>query len=119
MGSSVKNMSYSEESAQINAFVAAVLALSEETVISSGIKPLFEALQETENAFDAQYSAKSSSDEKHVSIRRMSSIRKDTTTRLDALFSYINMNGIDLPEQYGATVTSLNTLITETMSKAM
>ncbi len=119
MDSKVKQLSYSEESAHINAFIAAVVALAEETVQSAGIKPLFEALLETERSFDEIYSSKSSSDEQPESIRRLSSIRKDTTSRLDALFSYINMNGIDLPEQYGSTVESLNTLISETMSKAM
>ncbi len=119
MDSNVKQIGYSKESAQINAFISAVVALSKETLQSSGIKALFEALCETEASFDEIYSSKSSSDEQPESIRRMSSIRKDTTSRLDALFSYINMNSIDLPEQYGSTVVSLNSLIGETMSKAM
>ena len=119
MTSNVRNSSYSEESAQINAFIAAVLSLPEESLTNSGIKTLFTTLQETESAFDSEYSKRNSSDEKSEKVRRMSSIRKDTIDRLDALFSYINMNGRDLPEEFGATVESLNSLSGETMSKAM
>ncbi len=118
MDSRVTKMGYLDESAELNAFIAAVQALGDDLITSSGATQVFNALVEAQADFDSSFNAKDIADETEENPRRTQMIRNDITQRLDALFSYINVNGIDLPDEYSSLIESLNGLIVEVMTKA-
>ncbi len=118
MDSRVTSLGYLEESAQIKAFLAMIKTVADETLQTSGAAPLLTALTEAQEAFDTTMQQKSNHDENREVIRPIKEIRKDITMRLEAILSYIAINGVDLPTEYAGTITNLNGLITEVMAKA-
>ncbi len=118
MDSRVTSMGYLEESAEINAFLLAVKSLSEETITLSGANMLLSALEEAQIDFDTLFNAKDKAAEESSSPRQLRVIRSALVERIEAVLSYISINAIDLPEEYGSVVESLNGIIDEVMAKA-
>jgi len=117
MPKSAMTLGYKEESAVIVAFLSAVKEMGT-TATTAGVQELITALDSTETEFDSLFSEKIDSDGNSDKVRSIRSIRKSLTKRLDGLFGYLDLNGTDLHEQYGATVTSMNQLTGEFMAKA-
>ncbi len=117
MLANVTHLGYKEESTAIVIFLSAVKDMGA-VVTTAGVEELFSALDSTEREFDTLFSEKINSEGSSEKIRSIRSIRKSLTHRLDGLFGYLDLNGTDLHEQYGATVTSLNNLTGEFMAKA-
>lgn len=118
MDTQVYKLGHLEESVQINAFLLAVKALDTETLTTSTALPIITALEETQTEFDALYTTKTTEDTASQEPRRISHIRNDMVFRVDGLLTYINVNGVDYPDQYDSVISSMNTLIDEVMAKA-
>jgi hypothetical protein len=117
MSDNVTSLGYREESAQIRALLSAVLSLIEEQKVS-GTTALFAALESTQNDFEEKSDEKNELGATSETPRTIKDIKKDIVFRLDALFGHLSLNSLDMPEKYGATVTNINKVIDEVMSKA-
>ncbi len=118
MDAKVTTLGYLEESAQITAFFTAVKELQAGVVETAEVTPILIALETTQGEFDALFNEKGATNAAKTEVRRIKDIRKDLTLRLNGILSYVNINGIDLPEQFCEIIESLNALITEVMAKA-
>ncbi len=117
MPANVIYLGYNQESAHLRAFLAACLEMGD-IVTTAGVLQLVQALQETQDEFDATNAEKVDSEEVEVKVRQIISIRKDINRRLHGLFGYLDLNATDLTEEFGETVTGINALIGEVMAKA-
>ncbi len=117
MPSNVISLGYNEESAHISAFLSACQEMGE-VITKAGVHPLIQALHETQAEFDKLSSEKIDSEGTEDKVRHIRHIRKDIHRRIDGLFGYIDLNGADLSEEFGETVSGINALISEVMTKA-